>query len=80
LGPLGDQKEDKPFSKFVLDIEKIISDETRTIYVGDKAKYLTGADKLPDFLRKYIASMKQSAEDFRQNSIRELRESCIRLS
>jgi hypothetical protein len=70
LGPLGDQKEDKPFSKFVLDIEKIISDETRTIYVGDKAKHLTGADKLPDFLRKYIASMKQSAEDFRQNSIR----------
>ena len=54
----------------MLDIEKIISDETRTIYVGDKAKYLTGADKLPDFLRKYIASMKQSAEDFRQNSIR----------
>ena len=70
MGPLGDQKEDKPFSKFVLDIEKIISDEARTIYVGDKAKYLTGADKLPDFLRKYIASMKQSAEDFRQNSIR----------
>lgn len=70
LGPLGQQKEDKPFMKFVADIQKIISDQARTIYTGDKAKYLTGADKVPDFLRKYIASMRQSAEDFRQNSIR----------
>ena len=32
-----------------------------------------GNDKVPDFLRKYVANMKKSAEDFRQNSIRELR-------
>jgi golgin subfamily A member 4 len=48
--------------KFILDIEKLISDESRLIYVGDKAKYITGADKLPDFLRLYIANMKKSAE------------------
>lgn len=66
--------------KFVQDIEKIITDEARTIYVGDKAKFLLGTDKVPDFLRKYIANMRQSAEDFRQNSVREFRESCMRLS
>lgn len=51
----------------------MIGEESRTIYVGDKAKYLTGTDKLPDFLRIYIANMKKSANDFKLNSIRELR-------
>jgi hypothetical protein len=46
--------------KYVDDIEKVISDESKTIYVGDKAKFLTGNDKIPDFLRTYIANMKKS--------------------
>ena len=80
LGSLSEQKDDKIFIKHIEDIEKIISDESRTIYVGDKAKYLTGNDKIPDFLRLYIATMKKTAEDFRLNSIRELRESCCRFA
>lgn len=38
-----------------------MKEEAQKIYVGDKAKYLTGADKLPDFLRDYIANMKKNA-------------------
>ena len=70
LGSLSEQKDEKIFIKYIEDIEKIISDESRTIYVGDKAKYLTGNDKIPDFLRSYIGAMKKAAEDFRLNSIR----------
>lgn len=62
LGTLSEQKDERVFMKYIEDIEKIISDESRTIYVGDKAKYLTGNDKIPDFLRTYILGMKKSAE------------------
>jgi hypothetical protein len=62
LGTLSEQKDERVFMKYIEDIEKIISDESRTIYVGDKAKYLTGNDKIPDFLRIYILGMKKSAE------------------
>jgi hypothetical protein len=61
LGALSEQKDDRVFVRYCDDIEKIISDESRTIYVGDKAKYLTGNDKIPDFLRVYIVGMKKSA-------------------
>lgn len=61
LGPLGEQKEDKIFLKFLEDIEKLISEEARAIYVADKAKYITGNDKIPDFLRLYIQNMKKNA-------------------
>lgn len=80
LGKLGEQKDDRIFMKYIEEIEKIISDESRTIYVGDKAKYLTGNDKIPDFLRNYIKNMKKNAEDFRVSCIRDLRESCNKLS
>jgi hypothetical protein len=80
LGPLGEQKEDKVFMKFLEDIEKTIGDVAREIYVGDKAIHIKGADKLPDFLRLYIQNMRKNAEEFRQESIRNLRASCNKLS
>ena len=57
-----------------------MGDEARAIYVGDKAKYITGNDKIPDFLRLYIQNMRKNAEQFRQESIRSLRESCNKLA
>jgi hypothetical protein len=48
--------------KFLEEIEKVIGDEARTIYVGDKAKYINVNDKLPDFLRLYIQNMRKNAE------------------
>ena len=32
------------------------------IYVGDKAKFLTGNDKIPDYLRNYNTKMKNNME------------------
>jgi hypothetical protein len=80
LGALAEQKDERVFMRYCEDIEKIISDESRVIYVGDKAKYLTGNDKIPDFLRVYIAAMKKSADIFRVTRARELRESCLKLA
>lgn len=80
LGKLYEQKDDRVFMRYIDDIEKAISDESRTIYVGDKAKYLTGNDKIPDFLRLYIANMKSNAETFRISCVRDLRESCGKLA
>ena len=62
LGKLGNQKDDRVFMRYIDEIEKIISEESRAIYVGDKAKFLTGNDKIPDFLRAYIKNMKKNAE------------------
>lgn len=76
---MSQQKDDKKFSQQIEDIEKVMKEEAQKLYVGDKAKYLTGADKIPDFLRDYIANMKKNAESFRLNSIRDLRASCAHL-
>jgi hypothetical protein len=54
MGPLYFQKDQRKFLEWVLDIEKNIKEEAVKIYSGDKAKYLTGADKIPDYLRSYI--------------------------
>lgn len=70
MGRLSEQKDERTFMKYVEDIEKVISDESRTIYVGDKAKFLTGTDKIPDFLRVYIVNMKKSCEAFRVSCVR----------
>jgi hypothetical protein len=61
LGPLGEQKEDKPFMKFLEDIETAIGNVAREIY-GEKSIYIKGNDRLPDFLRLYIQNMRKSAE------------------
>jgi golgin subfamily A member 4 len=41
--------------------------------VGEKAKFLTGADKIPDYLRNYFSVMKEKMAEFKINSIRALR-------
>lgn len=54
IGPLFFQKEAHKFMDWVGEIEKSTSIEVQKIYIGDKAKFLTGTDKLPDFFRSYI--------------------------
>ena len=53
MGPLYFQKDQKKFIEWVTDIEKVIKEEGQKTYTGDKAKYLTGVDKVPDYLRAY---------------------------
>lgn len=54
IGPLFFQKEAHKFMDWVGDIEKNTVIEAQKIYIGDKAKFLTGADKTPDYLRNYV--------------------------
>jgi hypothetical protein len=46
--------------KYLDDIETIIVNEAKAIYIGDKLKYITGNDKIPDFLRLYIQNMRKN--------------------
>ncbi|KAM3127171.1 hypothetical protein pb186bvf_020726 [Paramecium bursaria] len=70
---------EKKFQEAYLDIEKIIKEEAQKIY-ADKPKFLTGADKIPDYLRAYIENMQRNTVEFRIQAIRELRNSCEELS
>ena len=50
------------------------------MYTGEKAKFLTGADKIPDYLRNYLSAMREKMAEFKINCIRSLRKSCDELS
>lgn len=81
LGPLSQQKDERRFTQLVEEIEKVMKEEALKIYTAEnKLKYITGADRIPDFLRDYIANMKKNAENFRLNCARELRELCLELA
>lgn len=80
LGPLYFQKETRNFTEWFQDIEKNVREEAQKIYTGVNVKFLTGADKIPDYLRNYFIHMRKQAEDFRISSIRFLRNSCDELS
>lgn len=66
--------------EWITDIEKTIIAEAQKLYIGDKAKFLTGADKIPDYLRLYLENMKKKMAEFRISSIRNLRNSCEEIS
>ena len=70
LGMLYYQKEDKKFTEWLDLIEDIVKDECKLIYKGEHEKLLTGNDKIPDYLRDYLANMKANAETFRIQSVR----------
>lgn len=65
---------------WVGEIEKNTAIEAQKIYIGDKAKFLNGTDKIPDYLRTYITNNRKNAEEFRISSCRNLRNSCDELS
>ena len=73
------QKETRTFSEWVDEIEDITKKECQKIYTGEKAKLLTGSDNIPDYLRLYLAKLKDNAENFRIQSARLLRNSCEEL-
>lgn len=59
--------------EWILDIEKQVIAEAQKLYVGEKAKLLTGNDKIPDYLRVYLDKMKKKAVEFKLQCIRDLR-------
>ncbi|CAK83011.1 unnamed protein product (macronuclear) [Paramecium tetraurelia] len=70
---------EKKLQESLVEIEKIIKEEAIKIY-ADKQRFLTGADKIPDYLRAYIENMQRNMNEFRIQSIRELRNACEELS
>jgi hypothetical protein len=65
LGPLSQQKENKTFLEWIVDIEKNVTAEAVKLYIGEKAKFLTGNDKIPDYLRTYYENMNIKMKHFR---------------
>lgn len=43
----------------------MVKEECWKIYTGNNVKFLVGNDKIPDYLRKYLDSMKASCDEFR---------------
>lgn len=80
MGPFYFQKETRNFMEWFTDIEKNVREEAQKIYTGANSKFLTGTDKIPDYLRVYLGNMKKQAEDFRISCVRYLRNSCEDLS
>jgi len=80
LGPLYYQKDAKKFTEWILDIENNIKLEAQKLYTDKNAKFLTGTDKIPDYLRTYLDGTRRQMEEFRNSSCRTLRESCLKLS
>jgi len=77
LGPLYYQKENKKFREWIVDIENLVKAEAQKLYTGKYAALLTGADKIPDYLRVYLEQMKRSTEEFRISCCRQLRDYVI---
>jgi len=80
LGPLYYQKENRKFSEWIQDIENNIKIEAQKLYIDKNTKFLTGTDKIPDYLRTYFEGTKRQMEEFRNSCCRNLRESCLKLA
>ena len=79
LGTIGFQLNGLKFNQAVLEVEKNSKELCAKLYTGDNVKWLVGNDKIPEYLTIYLEGMKRSAEEFRINSIRDLRETCLEL-
>lgn len=67
-------KPQPPFLQRIADIEKAAREECVKLYQGKNAAVL------PEFMEKYIKSMKENAESFRVNLIKELRSTAEQLN
>jgi len=51
--------------EWIAEIERNVTAEAVKLYVGEKSKFLTGADKIPDYLRTYYENMNIKMKEFR---------------
>lgn len=49
------------------------------LYTGELAKYLVGTEKIPEYLTVFMEGMRNQAEGFRIGSVRQLRETALKL-
>ena len=60
-------------------IEKQSKEICAKLYTGELAKFLVGADKIPEYLSNFLEGMKRQSEDFRLSSVRQFREAAANL-
>lgn len=72
LEDIGVQKNPLNFWQRVLDIEKYAREESLKLFQGKSSA-------VPEFMEKYLKSMKSNAEDFRLKRIKALRESSVKV-
>jgi len=60
-------------------IDKTCRELVTKLYVGENAQYLVGDQKIPLYLTTFLAGMHRQVEDFKINSVRQLRSSTQRL-
>lgn len=79
LNTLGTRTSQQKFNEAIALIRKSAIEETQKIYVGEDAKWLVGAEKIPEYLSTYLKTFMKNAEEFRINSIRYMRTVCLEL-
>ena len=67
------------FPEMVVQIEKQSKELCVKLYTGDNAKYLVGAEKIPEYLTVFLEGMRRQGEDFRLGCVRHLRESAAQI-
>jgi len=82
LGAIGFKNASEPQLKFpdtIAQVEKQSKDLVAKLYTGENAKWLVGADKIPEYLSNFLTQMKSQAEGFRIGCVRDLRTASERL-
>jgi len=82
LGAIGFKNVSQAYLKFnetVAQIEKQSKELCPKLYTGENAKFLVGADKIPEYLSAFLEGMKKQAEEFRISCVRLLRNSALQL-
>jgi hypothetical protein len=62
-----------------MNIDQTCRDLVTKLYTGENAKYLVGDQKIPEYLSRFLRNMHKQVEEFKINSVRQLRMSTERL-
>ena len=82
LGPIGFKNSNEQYYKFpeaIQQIDQTCVDLVTKLYTGDNAKHLVGDRKIPEYLSIFLANMHRQVDEFKINSVRQLRMSNERL-
>lgn len=72
-------KDYKKFPEAIQQIDSACRELVAKLYTGDNAKYLVGDQKIPEYLTIFLRNMHRQVNDFKINSVRQLRMSNERL-
>jgi len=82
LGAIGFNNPKDPYIKFfdaISKVDQMCKDLCGKLYTGENLKFLTGPDKIPEYLYIFIDHMKNQGEEFKISMVRQLRMSTERL-